>query len=559
MKRICFIIILTLVSLITPAQNLEGKWFFESIRLENDSSNKDLKPISKKDFLFIGTNGTFEYEISKISLFASGKWSLDDNILVFNYNQPSDTSREYKITINSNQLLLNESGVNYKFQKVIINSELEKSEFKFKNLGRGLLGLITLILIAFLFSKNRKNIDWHLVWKGLLIQIVFAILILKVPIIQNGFEWISSVFVTILGFTREGSIFLFGDIISNTDSFGFIFAFQVLPTIIFFSALTSLLFYFGILQKLVYVFAVFMKKIMNLSGSESLAAAGNIFLGQTESPLLIKPYIDKMTMSELLCLMSGGMATIAGGVLAAYIGFLGGNDPVQQLFFAKHLLAASVMSAPAAVVASKILLPEKEEVNQTMEISDEQIGANALEAISIGTTQGIKLAVNVGAMLLVFIAFITMANYFLRDYFGDFTGLNNWVNSITNGQYDGLTLEFLLGYTLAPITWIMGVCKQDMLLVGQLLGEKTILNEFVAYVSLGEMKASGKFFEEKSIIIATYILCGFANFASIGIQIGGIGALAPKRRTDLSKLGILALIAGTLACLFTAVIVGMIL
>lgn len=559
MKRICFIIILTLVSLITTAQNLEGKWFFESIRLENDSSNKDLKPISKKDFLFIGTNGTFEYEISKISLFASGKWSLDDNILVFNYNQPSDTSREYKITINSNQLLLNESGVNYKFQKVIINSELEKSEFKFKNLVRGLLGLITLILIAFLFSKNRKNIDWHLVWKGLLIQIVFAILILKVPIVQNGFEWISSVFVTILGFTREGSIFLFGDIISNTDSFGFIFAFQVLPTIIFFSALTSLLFYFGILQKLVYVFAVFMKKIMNLSGSESLAAAGNIFLGQTESPLLIKPYIDKMTRSELLCLMSGGMATIAGGVLAAYIGFLGGNDPVQQLFFAKHLLAASVMSAPAAVVASKILLPEKEEVNQTMEISDEQIGANALEAISIGTTQGIKLAVNVGAMLLVFIAFITMANYFLRDYFGDFTGLNNWVNSITNGQYDGLTLEFLLGYILAPITWIMGVCKQDMVLVGQLLGEKTILNEFVAYVSLGEMKASGKFFEEKSIIIATYILCGFANFASIGIQIGGIGALAPKRRTDLSKLGILALIAGTLACLFTAVIVGMIL
>jgi CNT family concentrative nucleoside transporter len=257
--------------------------------------------------------------------------------------------------------------------------------------------------------------------------------------------------------------------------------------------------------------------------------------------------------------MSGGMATIAGGVLAAYIGFLGGNDPIQQLFFAKHLLAASVMSAPAAVVASKILLPEKEEVNQTMESSDEQIGANALEAISIGTTQGIKLAVNVGAMLLVFIAFITMANYFLKDFFGGYTGLNSWVNSITNGQYEGLTLEFILGYTLAPITWIMGVCKQDMVLVGQLLGEKTILNEFVAYVSLGEMKASGKFFEEKSIIIATYILCGFANFASIGIQIGGIGALAPKRRTDLSKLGILALIAGTLACLFTAVIVGMIL
>ena len=302
-----------------------------------------------------------------------------------------------------------------------------------------------------------------------------------------------------------------------------------------------------------------MKKLMNLSGSESLAAAGNIFLGQTESPLLIKPYIEKMTMSELLCLMAGGMATIAGGVLAAYIGFLGGSDPAQQLFFAKHLLAASVMSAPAAVVAAKILLPETEQVNKDMSISKEQIGTNALEAISIGTTQGIKLAVNVGAMLLVFIAFIAMANYFLKDFLGDFTGLNSFIYSLTNGQYNGLTLEFILGYTLAPLSWLMGVCKQDIVLVGQLLGEKTILNEFVAYVSLGELKTSGKFFQEKSVIIATYILCGFANFSSIGIQIGGIGALAPKRTKDLSKLGILALIAGTLASLFTAVIVGMIL
>jgi CNT family concentrative nucleoside transporter len=302
-----------------------------------------------------------------------------------------------------------------------------------------------------------------------------------------------------------------------------------------------------------------MNKTLNLSGSESLAAAGNIFLGQTESPLLIKPYIDKMTMSELLCLMAGGMATVAGGVLAAYIGFLGGSDPVQQLFFAKHLLAASVMSAPAAVVAAKILLPETEKVNKYMNISKEQVGTNALEAITIGTTQGLKLAVNVGAMLLVFIAFVAMANYFLKDFIGDFTGINTWVSSITNGQYDGLTLQFILGYTLAPLTWLMGVCSQDMILVGQLLGEKTILNEFVAYISLGDLKASGKFFEEKSIIIATYILCGFANISSIGIQIGGIGALAPKRRGDLSKMGILALIAGTLASLFTAVIVGMIL
>ena len=440
-----------------------------------------------------------------------------------------------------------------------MNEIIQTTGFSFESLLRGFLGIFSLLLIAFAFSRNRKEIDWKLVAKGLGIQILFAVLILKVPFIQNGFEWISSIFVVILGFTREGNIFLFGDLVENIDSFGFIFVFQVLPTILFFSALTSLFFYYGILQKVVYGFAILMKKTLNLSGSESLAAAGNIFLGQTESPLLIKPYIDKMTMSELLCLMAGGMATIAGGVLAAYIGFLGGADPIQQLFFAKHLLAASVMSAPAAVVAAKILLPETEKINKDMNISTEQIGTNALEAITIGTTQGLKLAVNVGAMLLVFIAFVAMANYFLKDFIGDFTGINTWVSSITNGQYDGLSLQFILGYTLAPVTWLMGVCSQDMFLVGQLLGEKTILNEFVAYVSLGDLKASGKFFEEKSIIIATYILCGFANISSIGIQIGGIGALAPKRTKDLSKLGILALIAGTLASLFTAVIVGMIL
>jgi len=440
-----------------------------------------------------------------------------------------------------------------------MNEIIQTSGFSFESLLRGILGIFSLLLIAFVFSRNRKEIDWKLVAKGLGIQILFAILILKVPFIQNGFEWVSSIFVVILGFTREGNLFLFGNLVENIDSFGFIFAFQVLPTILFFSALTSLFFYYGILQKLVYGFALLMRKTLKLSGSESLAAAGNIFLGQTESPLLIKPYIDKMTMSELLCLMAGGMATIAGGVLAAYIGFLGGSDPIQQLFFAKHLLAASVMSAPAAVVAAKILLPETEKVNKDMNISKEQIGTNALEAITIGTNQGLKLAINVGAMLIVFIAFVAMANYFLEDFIGRFTGINTWVSSITNGKYDGLTLQFILGYTLAPLTWLMGVCSQDMILVGQLLGEKTILNEFVAYISLGDLKASGKFFEEKSIIIATYILCGFANISSIGIQIGGIGALAPKRTKDLSKLGILALIAGTLASLFTAVIVGMIL
>lgn len=553
-----FLLITILISSVSLAQNISQKWMFESIHLANDTIEKNLKPIADGDFMLLHEDGTFEYKLSSIPLIAKGSWVLKNQLLTYYYTLPNDTSRSYNINISNTHLILEENGVLFTFKADKIAPQ-KSSGFSLIALLRGLLGIATLIGIAFAFSRNRRGIDWQLVWKGLLIQLIFAVAILKVSFIQSGFEWLSAVFVTILGFTREGSLFLFGDLIENVNSFGFIFAFQVLPTILFFSALTSVLFYYGILQKIVYAFALFMKKTLKLSGSESLAAAGNIFLGQTESPLLIKPYIEKMTLSELLCLMSGGMATIAGGVLAAYIGFLGGNDPEAQLFFAKHLLAASVMSAPAAVVAAKILLPETEQVNEDMSISEEQLGTNALEAISIGTTQGLRLAVNVGAMLLVFIAFIAMANYFLQDFIGDFTGINSWVTRISNGQYEGFTLQFILGYTLAPLTWLMGVCPEDIVLVGQLLGEKTILNEFVAYVSLGDLKASGKFFEEKSIIIATYILCGFANFASIGIQIGGIGALAPVRTKDLSKLGILALIAGTLASLFTAVIVGMIL
>ena len=332
------------------------------------------------------------------------------------------------------------------------------------------------------------------------------------------------------------------------------FAILILPTVIFFSALTSLFYYWGVIPRIVYAFAWFMKKTLRLSGPESVAAAGNIFLGQTESPLLVKPYLNKMTMSEMMCLMSGGMATIAGGVLAAYIGFLGGDDPVQQIMFAKHLLAASVMSAPAAVIAAKILYPETEKFEEKLEINKSDLGSNALEAISKGTTDGLRLAVNVGAMLLVFIGLMSMANYIMFKV-GDWTSLNVWISE--NTSYTELSFNMILGYIGAPIVWLMGVCKEDMFLVGQLLGEKTVLNEFVAYVSLGEMKSAGAFLEEKSIIIATYILCGFANFASIGIQIGGIGALAPKRKGDLARLGFLALIGGTLASLFTAVIVGM--
>ncbi|MEE3037534.1 MAG: nucleoside transporter C-terminal domain-containing protein [Bacteroidota bacterium] len=553
MKQLTFIFIL-LASINSFSQEIEKKWYFESITEENDSV--PLRDIGKNDFLNINNDGSFDYFIASVNLKAEGTWQLINQTLRLSYSIPKDTIRFYQFNLSKQGLVLKENGINYTF---VAKKTAKTNGFQFTNILKGVLAIMVLIAIAVLFSRDRKSINWHLVWRGLLIQIVFAVAILKIPFVQKIFDWLSSVFVTILNFTQDGSIFLFGGLIENTTSFGYIFAFQVLPTIIFFSALTSVLFYYGVLQKVVYYVALLMKKTLSLSGSESLAAIGNIFLGQTESPLLIKPYIEKMTLSELLCLMSGGMATIAGGVLAAYIGFLGGNDPQQQLFFAKHLLAASVMSAPAAVVAAKLLLPETKETNQDMTISDEQIGSNVLEAISIGTTQGIKLAVNVGAMLLVFIAFISMINYFFGEFIGANTGLNSWVKNITNGTYDELSLEFILGYTLAPLTWIMGVCKQDMVLVGQLLGQKTILNEFVAYVSLGELKSAGKFFEKRSIIIATYILCGFANFSSIGIQIGGISAIAPSRTKDLSKLGMLALLAGTLACLFTAVVVGMIL
>ncbi|MCW8939380.1 MAG: Na+ dependent nucleoside transporter, partial [Flavobacteriales bacterium] len=405
----------------------------------------------------------------------------------------------------------------------------------FTSIYRGIIGMVALLAIAWLFSSNRKAINWKLVGKGLLIQLVFAILVLKVDFVADGFEIVSKIFTKVIGFTQEGTMFLFKNFDTGIIESALInFVVMVLPTVIFFSALTSLFYYWGILQKVVYAFAWVMKKVMKLSGAESLAAAGNIFLGQTESPLLVKPYLNKMTDSELMCLMSGGMATIAGGVLAAYIGFLGGADEAQQIYFAKHLLAASVMSAPAAVVAAKILVPQTEKINEDLSLPKEKIGSNALEAIANGTTDGIKLAVNVAGMLLVFIALLATGNYILFKV-GDWTTLNQIIAS--NTTYEGLSFQFVLGYAFAPLTWLMGVCKEDMVLVGQLLGEKTILNEFVAYVSLGELKMQGKFVEEKSIIMATYILCGFANIASIGIQIGGIGALAPQKKATLAKLG----------------------
>lgn len=429
---------------------------------------------------------------------------------------------------------------------------------------RGFIGILFLVAIAWVFSLDRKKISWPLVIKGLLLQLLLALLILKIPFIELLFDYLSRGFVKVISFTDFGSDFLFSSFTDGkVDPALLNFAFRILPTIVFFSALTALLYYMGVLQFIVYIFAWVMKYTLRLSGAESLAAAGNIFLGQTESPLLIRPYLHGMTRSEIMCLMTGGMATIAGGVLASYINFLGGGDPEQQILFAKHLLTASIMSAPAAIVAAKILVPESEKYNEDMHINKDKLGSNVLEAIANGTTDGLKLAINVGAMLLVFTAFIYMGNWILGDLLGQATGINDWVAA--NTPYDKLSFQFILGYIGAPIAWLIGVSADDMVLVGQLLGEKTILNEFYAYVTLGDLKNApsvsesgiGAFAHEKSVVMATYILCGFANFASIGIQIGGIGALIPNRKGLLSKLGLRALIGGTLACLFTAAIVGM--
>ncbi len=433
--------------------------------------------------------------------------------------------------------------------------------FSMNSLMRGAIGMVVLIIIAYLFSSNRRAISWRVVGIGLGIQLVLAIGVLQVPVIQGIFEFVGALFVKVLDFTKAGSTFLIGNLM-DVESYGYIFAFQILPTIMFFSALTSVLFYMGVIQKVVYGLAWFMTKTMRLSGAESLSVAGNIFLGQTESPLLVKAYLEKMNRSEILLVMIGGMATVAGGVLAAYIGFLGGEDPVLRKEFAKHLLAASVMAAPGAVVISKILVPQTEDIDRAISVSQEKIGDNFLDAMTKGTTEGLNLALNVGAMLLVFFAFIAMFNS-IFGWLGTVTGLNETIASATSGKYDGLSLEFVLGYTFAPLMWLIGVASSDITLAGQLLGEKIIASEFVGYTSLAKYKAlgaeAGGFSFQKSIFMSTYMLCGFANFASIGIQVGGIGSLAPGQRTLLSKYGMKALLGGTLASLLSATIAGMIL
>lgn len=428
----------------------------------------------------------------------------------------------------------------------------------FADLGRAVLGMAVLLAIAYLFSRDRKAIKWRLVMTGLLLQISIAIAVLKVPFINRLFDFIASFFQAVLTFSSSGAQFLFGNLITDTTTFGYLFAFQVLPTIVFFSALSAILYYFGILQRIIYGMAWVMKRTMHLSGPESLAAAANVFIGQTEAPLVIKPYLAGMSRSEILCLMCGGMATIAGGVFAAYVGFLGGDDPALQLYFAKHLLTASIMSAPAAIVAAKILHPEskEKEIQEQMSMSGD-VGDNLLDAISRGTTDGLKLAVNVGAMLLVFTALIYMSNQILMNSVGSWTGWNDSIKATTAGRFEGLTFTYLLGLIFAPIAWVLGTPFQDILVVGQLLGQKTVLNEFFAYAELKNLQDAGIVLHPKSLLIATYALCGFSNFASIGIQIGGIGTLAPGQRRNLTELGFMALVGGTIACFMTAVIAGL--
>jgi CNT family concentrative nucleoside transporter len=435
--------------------------------------------------------------------------------------------------------------------------DLASDQSVFVSIIRGAIGMAVLIFIAWLFSSDRKSISWRVVGIGLLIQFVLAISILYIPFVQSTFEFIGKMFILVLDFTRSGSRFIFGDLL-DINTFGFIFALQVLPTIVFFSALTSVLFYLGIIQKVVFGLAWVMTKAMKLSGAESLSVAGNIFLGQTEAPLMIKAYLDKMNKSEILLVMIGGMATVAGGVLAAYISFLGEGNPAQELEFARHLLAASIMAAPGAVVISKVLVPQTEAINMDVEVSKQDVGSNFLDAMSNGTSEGLKLALNVGAMLLVFFAFIAMFNFvFIK--IGSMTGLNSLIADMSGGTYTEFSLQFILGYVFAPIMWLIGVAAEDITLLGRLLGEKIIASEFVGYQSLANLKGAGAFTEKKSIIMATYMLCGFANFASIGIQIGGIGGLAPTQRVLLSQYGMKALLGGTLASLMSATIVGMIL
>jgi len=561
MKHLTWILLLCMPTLLM-AQNIQGTWEID-IKEQKDSilyfENEQIIEFLDSAFTLqypskdVVHQGNFSTDGSKLTL-KPGLNSVNDIVLDFQFYSDSVlnlTSENFKLQLN--KVNTGESISEIATSKVIISNQ----NFSFNSLWRGVLGMFSLLLIAYILSKNKKAINWKTVGFGLLAQLILAVGVLKIPFVQSAFEFIGNIFVKILDFTATGSEFLLGGLM-DTSTYGYIFIFQILPTIIFFSALTSILFYLGIIQKVVSGLAWVLSKLLGISGAESLSVAGNIFLGQTEAPLMIKAYLERMTRSEILLVMIGGMATVAGGVLAAYIGFLGGDDPVMRLAFAKHLLAASVMAAPGAIVISKILYPQQEKVNTNVEVSSEKIGSNILDAIANGTTEGLKLAANVAAMLLVFVALIAFINYGFEKI-GDLTNLNVLVAQ--NTPYDKFSLEAVLGIIFAPLMWLIGVAKEDVMLMGQLLGIKLVASEFVGYIQLAELKNTANALSlnyEKSIIMATYMLCGFANFASIGIQIGGIGSLAPGQRKVLSEFGIRALIGGTLASLMSATIAGMI-
>ncbi|MGB2226090.1 MAG: NupC/NupG family nucleoside CNT transporter [Polaribacter sp.] len=581
MRNLSITFLFLFLSTLTSAQELDTSWSFSSIKNQNKES---LFEIDSTD-TFTLDKGAFEYQLKAKDLKASGTYIRQNNLLIFNYQQPKDTVRYYNIvSLSDDRLILSEGGVYYAFSSVMASPEevvkvtnieqpkenviIPSQGFSVQSLWRGILGMIVLIIIAFLFSANRLAIQWKKVGIGLALQLLIAIGVLKVNFVKAIFEFVGGIFIEILEYTKAGSKFLFEGLVADMNTFGYIFAFQVLPTIIFFSALTSLLFYLGIIQWVVKVLAKILTSFLGISGMESLSVAGNIFLGQTEAPLLIKAYLEKMNRSEMLLVMIGGMATVAGAVLAAYIGFLGGGDKELELVFAKHLLAASVMAAPGAIVISKILYPQTEEVNTDVRVSQERIGTNLLDAIANGTTEGLRLAVNVGGMLLVFVAIIAMINGIL-GFVGGFNGIEylGWTFTsldtiiANNTVYQGFSLEFILGYMFAPLMWLIGVASEDIALMGQLLGIKLAASEFVGYIQLAELKTVTSAIHlnyNKSVIMATYMLCGFANFASIGIQIGGIGSLAPGQRKTLSEFGMKALIGGTIASLMSATIAGMI-
>lgn len=427
-----------------------------------------------------------------------------------------------------------------------------------ESLLRGIVGVVTVLAVAYAMSYDRKRIDWKLIGGGLVMQLIFALAVLYVPFVGTALELMGKSFIKLMDFTQAGVGFLLGPY--ATKSKGFIFLIHSLPVVIFFSALISLFYHWGIIQRIVGAFAWLLRRFMNISGAEGLVTSGNIFMGMTESPVLIKNYLPAMNRSEIFLVMVSGMGTIAGTVMATYIGMLSGGDPVARVLFAKHLISASLMAAPGSIVLAKMLCPQTEvAVDHAASLEKKSAHSTALDALAAGTSTGIRLMVNIAAMLLVFIALVALANYLLEGLLGRYTGLNDWIVSVTDGKAQGLTFQFILGVILAPFMWLIGIPSSDIMLVGSLLGQKTILNEFVAYFQLQEWKDAGLFMYQKSILMSTYILCGFANISSIGILLGGIGVLAPEKKDLITRFGFPAMIAGALVSVLSATIVGMIL